>query len=149
MCFASICVIYSRFKKWDMEIKLFFFEISHIYKEDRMHDFLDYPVFCKIWQCDFLSLNAFALLFICCMHGIFELLLFVNQTRSWLRVETKIMLLYFKHSQEPSPIQLTPWVLIKFHLICGELALALIMVRDNKLCGGALTNIFKHSHGKK
>ena len=31
-----------------MEVKLFFFEISHIYKEDRMHDFLDYPVFCKI-----------------------------------------------------------------------------------------------------
>ena len=59
------------------------------------------------------------------------------------------MLLYFKHSQEPSPIQLTPWVLIKFHLICGELALALIMVRDNELCGGALTNIFKHSQGKK
>ena len=37
------------------------------------------------------------------------------------------MLLYFKHSQEPSPIKLTPWVLIKFHLICGELALALIL----------------------
>ena len=38
-----------------MEIKLFFFEISHIYKEDRMPDFLDYPFSVSANDCDVIS----------------------------------------------------------------------------------------------